>query len=181
MRAPDGPASSSLDRVQGAGDRRASTSAGGASPAGASAPADADRSAPSCCGESVAAAVELAIVHGHADDAAALAPTPGRSPLDVSRSEWPSADRRRDPRAGASPRTRESALGLPADRRRAERPRPRGVRHDSEEDLGPAGLGPTGSRCELSWRAFLRAQAKSMLAVDFFTVDTISLDCPYAP
>jgi len=41
--------------------------------------------------------------------------------------------------------------------------------------LTQAGLGPAGSRSGLSWRAFLRAQAKSMLAVDFFTVETISL------
>jgi transposase InsO family protein len=41
--------------------------------------------------------------------------------------------------------------------------------------LRQAGLGPVGSRSGLSWRAFLRAQAKSMLAVDFFTVETITL------
>ena len=40
--------------------------------------------------------------------------------------------------------------------------------------LTQAGLGPAGSRSGPSWRAFLRAQAKSMLAVDFFTVETIS-------
>jgi transposase InsO family protein len=42
-----------------------------------------------------------------------------------------------------------------------------------------AGLGPSGERSGLSWRAFLRAQAKSMLAVDFFTVETISLQRLY--
>jgi transposase InsO family protein len=42
-----------------------------------------------------------------------------------------------------------------------------------------AGLGPAGSRSGLTWRAFLRAQAKSMLAVDFFTVETISLQRVY--
>ena len=45
--------------------------------------------------------------------------------------------------------------------------------------LRQAGLGPAGSRSGLSWRAFLRAQAKSMLAVDFFTVETISLQRLY--
>ena len=45
--------------------------------------------------------------------------------------------------------------------------------------LAQAGLGPVGSRSGLSWRAFLRAQAKSMLAVDFFTVETISLQRLY--
>lgn len=41
--------------------------------------------------------------------------------------------------------------------------------------LRQAGLGPAGERVGLSWREFLRAQAQSMLAVDFFTVETISL------
>ena len=41
--------------------------------------------------------------------------------------------------------------------------------------LAAAGLGPAGERAGLSWREFLRAQAQSMLAVDFFTVETISL------
>jgi putative transposase len=38
--------------------------------------------------------------------------------------------------------------------------------------LRQAGLGPTGRRRGLSWREFLRSQAASMLACDFFTVDT---------
>jgi putative transposase len=41
--------------------------------------------------------------------------------------------------------------------------------------LREAGLGPAGTRAGLSWRAFLRAKAHSMLAVDFFTVETVSL------
>jgi hypothetical protein len=41
--------------------------------------------------------------------------------------------------------------------------------------LREAGLGPAGERVGLSWREFLRAQAQSMLAVDFFTVETVSL------
>jgi hypothetical protein len=45
--------------------------------------------------------------------------------------------------------------------------------------LRQAGLGPAGERAGLSWRAFLQAQAKSMLAVDFFTVETISLQRLY--
>ena len=45
--------------------------------------------------------------------------------------------------------------------------------------LTEAGLGPAGSRSGPSWRAFLRAQAKSMLAVDFFTVETITLQRLY--
>ncbi len=45
--------------------------------------------------------------------------------------------------------------------------------------LRQAGLGPAGERAKLSWHAFLRAQAASMLAVDFFTVETISLQRLY--
>ena len=36
-------------------------------------------------------------------------------------------------------------------------------------------LGPAGTRRGLSWREFLRAQARSTIAVDFFTVDTVWL------
>ncbi len=45
--------------------------------------------------------------------------------------------------------------------------------------LGEAGLGPAGSRAGLSWRAFFRAEAQSMVAVDFFTVETVSLQRLY--
>jgi transposase InsO family protein len=45
--------------------------------------------------------------------------------------------------------------------------------------LRQAGLGPAGERSSLSWRAFLRTQAASMLAVDFFTVETVSLQRLY--
>ncbi len=41
--------------------------------------------------------------------------------------------------------------------------------------LRQAGIGPAGARPGLSWRAFLRQQAHSMLAVDFFTVETVAL------
>jgi len=38
--------------------------------------------------------------------------------------------------------------------------------------LREAGLGPCGPRGGLTWREFLRAQGRTMIAVDFFTVDT---------
>jgi putative transposase len=41
--------------------------------------------------------------------------------------------------------------------------------------LAAAGLGPAGAREGLSWREFIRGQAQSMIACDFFTVDTITL------
>jgi putative transposase len=45
--------------------------------------------------------------------------------------------------------------------------------------LRQAGIGPAGERAGLSWRTFLRQQAQSMLAVDFFTVETVSLQRLY--
>ena len=45
--------------------------------------------------------------------------------------------------------------------------------------LRQAGLGPAGQRAGLSWRAFVRTQAKNMLAVDFFTVETVLLQRLY--
>lgn len=41
--------------------------------------------------------------------------------------------------------------------------------------LREEGIGPAGERPGLSWRVFLRQQAKSTLAVDFFTLETVSL------
>jgi hypothetical protein len=41
--------------------------------------------------------------------------------------------------------------------------------------LHRAGIDPAPVRSALSWRQFFRAQAKGMLAVDFFTVDTVWL------
>jgi putative transposase len=41
--------------------------------------------------------------------------------------------------------------------------------------LHGAGVDPAPKRSALSWRQFLRAQAKGVLAVDFFTVDTVLL------
>jgi putative transposase len=41
--------------------------------------------------------------------------------------------------------------------------------------LHRAGVDPAPKRSAVSWRQFLRAQANSVLAVDFFTVDTVLL------
>jgi putative transposase len=45
--------------------------------------------------------------------------------------------------------------------------------------LRQAHLGPAGKRSGPSWREFLRAHAKSIVAVDFFTVDTVWLQRLY--
>jgi hypothetical protein len=47
------------------------------------------------------------------------------------------------------------------------------------ELLKNAGLGPASERAGLSWREFLRVQAHAMLAVDFFTVETVWLQRLY--
>jgi hypothetical protein len=41
--------------------------------------------------------------------------------------------------------------------------------------LHRAGIDPAPMRSGLTWRQFLRAQAKGVLAMDFFTVDTVLL------
>jgi putative transposase len=45
--------------------------------------------------------------------------------------------------------------------------------------LRAAGLGPAGHRREMTWREFVRAHRQSLLAVDFFTVETIWLQRLY--
>jgi putative transposase len=41
--------------------------------------------------------------------------------------------------------------------------------------LRAAGFGPVGKRREMTWREFVRVHRQSLLAVDFFTVETIWL------
>jgi hypothetical protein len=41
--------------------------------------------------------------------------------------------------------------------------------------LREGGLAPDGKRAGFTWREFLRAQGRTVLAVDFFTVETIVL------
>jgi hypothetical protein len=41
--------------------------------------------------------------------------------------------------------------------------------------LTDAGLGPAGQRGGPSWREFIQSQARSVIACDFFTVDTVAL------
>ena len=66
-------------------------------------------------------------------------------------------------------------MGLPPRPRRAASPR---IPHRGSTVwaiLQRAGVDPAPKRSALTWRQFLRAQAKGVLAVDFFTVDTVFL------
>jgi hypothetical protein len=45
--------------------------------------------------------------------------------------------------------------------------------------LRRAGLGPAGTRGGMAWREFLRTHRRSLLAVDFFTVETVWLQRLY--
>jgi hypothetical protein len=87
----------------------------------------------------------------------------------------PSADRPRAARTGAATRTREPGLGLSTDRWRAAQAwlpiSPSTVRRL----IASAGLEPAARHYSVSWPAFLRRQAASLLACDFFTVETVTL------
>jgi putative transposase len=45
--------------------------------------------------------------------------------------------------------------------------------------LREAGVGPAGTRRGMTWREFIQAHRQSLLAVDFFTVETIWLQRLY--
>jgi putative transposase len=88
---------------------------------------------------------------------------------------WPPLDRPRAARLGAPTRPREPALGY--QRIAGELIKlgfclsPSTVRRL----LASAGLKPAPRRDAVSWTTFLRGQAASMLARDFFTVETVTL------
>jgi putative transposase len=69
----------------------------------------------------------------------------------------------------------EPALGLPAHRRRVAEAWRQGVKGSVANVLLRHGLPPVPRRDGPTWVEFLRAQAKGVLATDFFTVDTVLL------
>jgi hypothetical protein len=75
----------------------------------------------------------------------------------------------------ASARAREPGLGLSTDRWRAAQAwLPHLTEHGSRLPAS-AGLEPAPRRQALSWPAFLRRQAATLLACDIFTVETVTL------
>src|SRR5207248_8094311 len=86
-----------------------------------------------------------------------------------------SSARSGDPGAHRTPRDRQPSLGLCAHPRRTRRPRNRVSATTVRRVLRQHGLDPAPRRSGPTWREFLHAQATSILAVDFFTVETIWL------
>jgi transposase InsO family protein len=90
---------------------------------------------------------------------------------------------RRPGRPKVSQEVRELVLRLARENRRRGYQRIAGELHGGlaisatsvRRILAAAGLGPAAARDGLSWRQFIRSQARSTIACDFFTVDTISL------
>src|SRR5262245_20105358 len=130
-------------------------------------------------GQPTVAARQVVDVLGHAGDAPALAPRDSGEALDVCATVWSAADgqerralivrlARENPRRGYQRIVGElKGLGIVVSATTVRK-----ILH--EEQLGPA-----GKRKGPSWREFLSAQAKSIIAVDFFTVDTVWLQRVY--
>jgi putative transposase len=115
----------------------------------------------------------------HACHAAPLAPPTRRETVDVRSTTWSTADRPGGANADRSGRSRKSALGLS---RSVGELKGLGIAVSAttvKVILRQEQLGPAGQRRGCTWREFLHAQAASVIAVDFFTVDTVWLQRLY--
>ena len=125
--------------VEGAGDPRATARALDPAPARAAAAAARDGPAVLGCAESGAAASGLVGFLGQSANAASLAPAAGGAPLDMPASPvGTSTCRSRSRGSRRPPRAGEPGLGLPADCRRATRPRNRCLSEFGTFDPDPA-------------------------------------------
>lgn len=70
-------------------------------------------------------------------------------------------------------------MGLHADPRRAGQTRHPSLRHQHPYPSSWQGLGPSPRRSGPRWSEFLRAQARGILACDFFTLETLFLKTLY--
>jgi hypothetical protein len=128
-----------------------------------------------------AASSELEQVVRPARDAAALASTSGPTPLELPVPAWsPSCDGRASGVGGAAGQENPT-WGY-------RRIHGELCRLGYKDRIGAstvwailhrAGVEPAPKRSALTWRQFLRAQANGVLAVDFFTVDTVLLQRLY--
>ena len=130
-------------------------------------------------GEPPPAPLTLALVHHHADHVAPLASALGRQTMDAVTSCRPAADSSRSSGTGLAARKRKPTLGISTHRWGAQRTRRRGVGDVRTHMLREGGLGPVGTRPGSTWREFIRAHRQSLLAVDFFTVETVWLQRLY--
>jgi hypothetical protein len=93
--------------------------------------------------------------------------------LDLPTPAWSSRRGGRDPRSGAAAGQGEPELGYRRVHGELCRLRSRLGASTVWAILQRGGVDPAPIRSALRWRQFLRAQAKGVLAVDFFTVDTV--------
>jgi hypothetical protein len=106
----------------------------------------------------------------------ALARPPRPAALDLSAPCSRAAqDREAGTGAGTGDGQGQPGLGIPPHSRRAGRARVQAGPSTVWQILKDAGIDPAPRRSGQTWRAFLETQAKTILAADFFHVDTVFL------
>src|SRR5262249_26347304 len=162
--------------LEGARTPRAPARADGAASAGRAGEVHSSGSGAVCRAEPSGTATGVGVAAGQTRDRAALAPPAGRARRDLSApGAGPATAEAIAARGDPASRPRKSALGI---QRIVGELKGLGISVSAtsvRKALLEAGLAPAPERGRSSWRAFLRAQAASMLACDFLTVGTAFL------